>query len=164
MKCASKMTMGMMKMTQAKRASRACRPGVKTTGDLIDTLHELGSFKTLRSALDAADLTASLRAEGPFTLFAPTDEAFSKLPDGTLSALLKDVPKLKTILLRHVVTGLWKPEGWMHTISIQPLEGKPVQIAIDDGKVVVDEVPVTFTNISGANGVIHILDAVLLSS
>ena len=161
MKCASKMTMGMMRMAAGKKAWKSCGPKARKQDDLIDTLHELGNFKTLRTALNATDLTGALRAKGPYTLFAPTDEAFAKLPAGAMEELLKDIPKLKKILSRHVVVGLLKPEGWMETISVKAIEGEPLRIVFSEDKMTVDQAEVKFTNISAANGLIHVIDAVL---
>jgi uncharacterized surface protein with fasciclin (FAS1) repeats len=156
------MTMGMMRMAGASnRRSRSCK--TRASNDLVDQLHDLGQFNTLRTALDAADLTGALRGDGPFTLFAPTDEAFAKLPAGTVEALLKDTPKVKKILTRHVVAGLWKPEEWMQTISMKTLEGQPIQIAVADGKVTVDDAKVVFASIGTTNGLIHVIDAVLVA-
>jgi uncharacterized surface protein with fasciclin (FAS1) repeats len=163
MKCASKMTMSMMRMARASsRRSKSCGPMARTASDLIDKLHEMGNFKSLRTALDAADLTGALRGTGPFTLFAPTDKAFAKLPAGTVEALLKDIPKLKKILPRHVVAGLWKPEEWMQTISVKTLDGQPIRIAVEDGNVTVEDASVTHASITAANGLIHVIDAVLV--
>jgi uncharacterized surface protein with fasciclin (FAS1) repeats len=161
MKCASKMTMGMMRMATGKKAWKSCGQKVRKQDDVIDTLHELGNFKTLRAALDATALTSALRAEGPYTLFAPTDEAFAKLPAGAMEELLKDIPKLKKILSRHVVAGLLKPEGWMETISVKTIEGEPLRIAFSEEKMTVGQAEVKFTNISAVNGLIHVIDAVL---
>lgn len=164
MKCASKMTIGMMRMAMGSgRRSKSCGSKTRVANDLIDKLNELGNFKTLRTALDAADLSGSLRGNGPFTLFAATDEAFQKLPTGTVEAFLKDIPKLKKILTRHVVAGLWKPETWMQTISVKTLEGQPIRIAVEDGKVTVEDAQVTQANIVAINGLIHVINAVLVA-
>jgi uncharacterized surface protein with fasciclin (FAS1) repeats len=156
------MTIGMMRMARASsRRAKSCGPKTRTTNDLVDQLHHLGQFNTLRTALDATDLTGALRGKGPFTLFAPTDEAFAKLPAGAVEALLKDTPKLKKILTRHVVAGLWKPEEWMQSISVKTLGGQPIRIAVEDGKVTVDDAKVTLGSIGATNGLIHVIDAVL---
>jgi len=164
MKCASKMTMGMMRMAKgSSRRSKSCGPKARTANDLVDKLHEMGNFKTLRTALDTADLTGALRANGPFTLFAPTDEAFAKLPAGTVEALLKDIPKLKKILTGHVVPGILKPEEWMQTIAVKTLDGQPIRIAVEDGKVTVEDATVTHPSITATNGLVHVIDAVLVA-
>jgi len=123
---------------------------------------EAGSFKTLAAALAAADLVKTLQGPGPFTVFAPTDEAFAKLPAGTVDALLKDVPKLKGILTYHVVAGDVRAAQVVKMASAKTLQGQDVRISLADGKVKVDEAVVLKTDIVCSNGVIHVIDAVML--
>ena len=134
--------------------------------DIVDTAVADGRFTTLATALQAANLVDTLKGEGPFTVFAPTDEAFAKLPAGTLEALLKDIPQLKNILLYHVVPGkvmaadVVKLDGKMADTA---LEGKQIGIKVDGDKVLLnDNVKVVITDVETANGVIHVIDAVLL--
>ena len=163
MKCTTKMGTGMLKMAKAAmQTSRGCKTPVKQADDLVETLQALGKFKTLLLAAENADLVETLRGKGPYTLFAPSDEAFAKVPAETLKGLLKDPAKLKTTLSHHLVAGVWKPEGWMDMISIKALEGQPLRIVVGEDNVTVDHATVTFTSIRAANGVVHVIDTVLL--
>jgi transforming growth factor-beta-induced protein len=134
--------------------------------DIVDTAVAAGSFTTLVKAVQAAGLVDTLKGAGPFTVFAPTDDAFAKLPAGTLDALLKDPAKLKDILLYHVVPGkvmaadAIKMDGKM---ADSALKGKSVKITVKDGKVMLnDSATVAKADIEASNGVIHVIDAVLL--
>jgi len=132
--------------------------------DIIDTAVAAGSFKTLASAVTAAGLIATLKGTGPFTVFAPNDEAFAKLPAGTVDDLLKDIPKLKAILTYHVVAGkvmaadVLKMDGQ----SATTVNGETLQISTTGGVKLNGNVHVTKTDIECTNGVIHIVDTVLL--
>jgi len=130
--------------------------------DIIATAVDAGSFKTLAAALGAADLVKTLQGPGPFTVFAPTDEAFAKLPPGTVDALLKDVPKLKGILTYHVVAGDVRAAEVVQLTRARTLQGQDLKISVSDGKVKVDEAVVVKTDIVCSNGVIHVIDAVVL--
>jgi transforming growth factor-beta-induced protein len=130
--------------------------------DIVATAVEAGSFKTLAAALGAADLVKTLQGPGPFTVFAPTDEAFAKLPAGTVEALLKDVPKLKGILTYHVVAGDVRAAQVVQMAGAKTLQGQEVKIHVSDDKVKVDGAMVVKTDIVCSNGVIHVIDAVLL--
>jgi transforming growth factor-beta-induced protein len=114
------------------------------------------------AAVQAAGLVEPLSGEGPFTVFAPTDEAFAKLPAGTVEALLKDIPTLKNILLYHVVDGAVKAEDVVKLTSVDTLAGQPVSIKVEDGKVYVNDAQVIIADIVTANGIIHAIDAVLM--
>jgi len=131
--------------------------------DIVDTAVEAGSFKTLATALQAADLIGALKSEGPFTVFAPTDEAFAKLPEGTLESLLKpeNKEKLATILKYHVVPGKVTAKQVVKIDSAETLAGKKVSIDASKG-VKVGEASVTKADIMCSNGVIHVIDQVLL--
>ena len=138
--------------------------------DIVDTAVADGRFTTLVAAVQAAGLVDTLKGEGPFTVFAPTDEAFAKLPAGTVEDLLKpeNQEALKNVLLYHVVPGkvmasdVVKLDGQMVDTA---LEGKQVAISVKDGKVYLnDNVQVVITDIETSNGVIHVIDAVLLPS
>jgi uncharacterized surface protein with fasciclin (FAS1) repeats len=132
-------------------------------GTIVDIAVEDGRFTTLVSALQAADLADTLAGEGPFTVFAPTDEAFDKLPEGTLEALLADIPALTDILLYHVVSGEVLAEDVVALEEAETLLEQMISIKVEDGKVYLNEdVQVIITDILADNGVIHVIDAVLL--
>ena len=132
--------------------------------DIIDTAVAAGTFKTLAAALTAAGLIDTLKGTGPFTVFAPTDEAFAKLPAGTVDALLKDVPKLKGILTYHVVSGkvmaadVMKMDGK----AAKTVNGSDLKISTQGGVKLNGNVHVTKTDIDCTNGVIHVVDSVLM--
>ncbi len=134
--------------------------------DIIDTAVAAGSFKTLAAALTAADLVPTLKGPGPFTVFAPTDEAFAKLPAGTVDSLLKDIPKLKAILTYHVVAGkvLAADVMTMDGKSATTVNGAALKISTTGGVKLNGEVNVVKTDIECTNGVIHVIDSVLLPS
>ena len=132
--------------------------------DIVDTAVAAGSFKTLAQALQAADLVDTLKGNGPYTVFAPTDEAFAKLPAGTLDTLLKpeNKEKLRAILLYHVVPGDVTAAKVVQLTSAKTVNGQEVKIMAEGGKVMVDNANVVKTDIACSNGVIHVIDAVLL--
>ncbi len=131
--------------------------------DIVDTAVGAGSFNTLAAALTAAGLVDTLKGDGPFTVFAPTDDAFAKLPEGTVDALLADIPALTDILLYHVVAGSVPAADVVTLNSATTVQGSDVSIAIVDGGVVLnDGVNVTATDVFASNGVIHVIDTVLL--
>ncbi len=132
--------------------------------DIVDTAVADGRFKTLAAALGAAGLVETLKGEGPFTVFAPTDDAFAKLPAGTVETLLKpeNLEQLKSILLYHVVSGKVMADQVVTLESADTVLGKPVTIKVMDGKVYVNDSQVVLTDVLAANGVIHVIDSVLL--
>lgn len=130
--------------------------------DIVDTAVAAGSFKTLATALQAAGLIETLKGEGPFTVFAPTDEAFAKLPAGTVEALLKDKEKLTQILLYHVVSGNVLAKDVVKLKSAKTVQGSSVKINVKGGKVMVDNANVVKTDVAASNGVIHVIDSVIL--
>ncbi len=130
--------------------------------DIIETAAAAGSFNTLAAAIEAAGLTETLKGEGPFTVFAPTDEAFAKLPEGTVDALLKDKARLTAILTYHVVPGRVNSEEVAGLSSTKTVNGADLAIKVQDGKVMVGQATVTQTDIAASNGVIHVIDQVLL--
>lgn len=133
--------------------------------DIVDTAVAAGSFTTLVAAIKAAGLVDTLKGEGPFTVFAPTDEAFAKLPAGTLEMLLKPENKaqLAAILAYHVVSGKVKAKDVVKLTSAKTVQGSNVAIMIKDGGVVLNSSSnVTSTDIATSNGVIHVIDAVIL--
>jgi uncharacterized surface protein with fasciclin (FAS1) repeats len=128
---------------------------------IIDTATEASKFSTLIAALKAASLTDTLRGKGPFTVFAPTDEAFKKLPQGQLDRLLKDPTRLKTLLTYHVIPGA------VHARDVKPGEVKTVEgsfltAAVKDGKLAVNGARVVQADIAASNGVIHAIDTVIM--
>ncbi|WP_337173643.1 fasciclin domain-containing protein [Paludisphaera sp.] len=129
--------------------------------DIVDTAVAAGSFKTLATALKAADLVDTLKGDGPFTVFAPTDDAFEKLPAGTLDALLKDKAKLKAVLLYHVVKGEVKAADVVKLKSAKTVGGESVEVDATDG-VKINDAKVVKADIECSNGVIHVIDAVLV--
>jgi uncharacterized surface protein with fasciclin (FAS1) repeats len=132
--------------------------------DIVDTAVAAGSFKTLVAALQAAGLADTLKGKGPFTVFAPTDEAFAKLPAGTVDDLLKpeNKEKLKAILLYHVVAGKVTSKEVVKLHSAKTLNGASLTIMVMDGKVMVDNATVVKADVAASNGVIHVIDSVLL--
>jgi uncharacterized surface protein with fasciclin (FAS1) repeats len=130
--------------------------------DIVETAIAAGTFTTLATALTEADLVSALQGEGPFTVFAPTDEAFAKLPKGTVEGLLKDKEALKNILLYHVVSGKVAAETVVGLDKAETLSGANVMIKVKDGSVMINDSKVTTADVFASNGVIHIIDTVLL--
>ncbi|MBL48917.1 MAG: hypothetical protein CMP28_08185 [Roseibacillus sp.] len=132
--------------------------------DIVDTAVAAGSFKTLAAALKAADLVEALKGDGPFTVFAPTDEAFAKLPKGTVESLLKpeNKSKLSDILTYHVVSGKVPARKALKLESATALNKKDIALEVRDGALYLNESKVVKTDIKCANGIIHVIDAVLL--
>lgn len=132
--------------------------------DIVDTAVSAGSFKTLVAAVQAADLVDTLKGEGPFTVFAPTDEAFAKLPEGTLEDLLKpeNKEKLVAILTYHVVAGKVTSDQVVGIKEAQTVNGKSLAVDVKDGKVMVDNATVVGTDVMASNGVIHVIDTVVI--
>jgi uncharacterized surface protein with fasciclin (FAS1) repeats len=132
--------------------------------DIVDTAVAAGNFKTLAAALQAAGLVDTLKGPGPFTVFAPTDDAFAKLPAGTVEELLKpeNKEKLVAILTYHVVPGRVMAKDVMKLNSAKTVNGKSVTIADRSGAVMVDNAKVVQADIAASNGVIHVIDSVIL--
>lgn len=132
--------------------------------DIVDTAVAAGSFKTLAAALGAAGLVDTLKGKGPFTVFAPTDEAFAKLPAGTVETLLKpeNKAKLTDILTYHVVSGEVDSKAVTKLKSATALNKKTIKVQVKDGAVMLNESKVTKADVNCTNGVIHIIDTVLL--
>jgi len=132
--------------------------------DIIDTAVAAGSFKTLAAALTAANLVDTHKGPGPFTVFAPTDEAFAKLPAGTVESLLNDIPKLSAILTYHVVAGkvLAADVMTMDGQSATTVNGAALAISTKDGVKLNGTASVVTTDIACTNGVIHVIDTVLI--
>ena len=131
-------------------------------GDIIETAVAAGSFNTLAKAIEAAGLIETLKGEGPFTVFAPTDEAFAKLPKGTVDALLKDKAKLASILSYHVVPGNVASRDVAGMSSAKTVNGQQIAINAKGNKVMIDKATVVQADIAASNGVIHVIDQVLM--
>jgi uncharacterized surface protein with fasciclin (FAS1) repeats len=129
--------------------------------DIIDTAVKAGSFGTLVAAIKAANLVDTLKGAGPFTVFAPTDEAFAKLPAGTVDALLKDIPKLTKILTYHVVSGKVMAADVVKLKSATTVQGSDVKIDASNG-VKINDSTVSTPDVAADNGVIHVIDTVLM--
>src|SRR5919202_2093014 len=129
--------------------------------DIVDTAVGAGSFNTLVAAVKAAGLVDTLKSPGPFTVFAPTDEAFAKLPEGTVDSLLKDIPQLTKILTYHVVSGKVLSSDVVKLDKATTVEGSDVKIDASNG-VKVNDATVVTPDVEADNGVIHVIDSVLL--
>jgi len=134
--------------------------------DIVDTAVAAGFFKTLVTAVKAAGLVDTLKGKGPFTVFAPNDDAFAKLPEGTVEGLLKDIPKLKAVLTYHVVAGKVMAAEVVKLKSAKTVQGQEVKIDASKWhmhkKVKVNDAEVIKADITTDNGVIHVIDKVLL--
>ncbi|MDE0754890.1 MAG: fasciclin domain-containing protein [Woeseiaceae bacterium] len=132
--------------------------------DIVDTAVAAGQFNTLAAALDAADLIATLKGDGPFTVFAPTDEAFAKLPAGTVESLLKpeNRDQLVAILTYHVVSGKVMAKDVVNLSEAKTVNGSDLSIKVMDGKVRINDATVVAADVATSNGVIHVVDTVIL--
>jgi uncharacterized surface protein with fasciclin (FAS1) repeats len=131
--------------------------------DIVDTAIAAGSFETLVAAVTAAELAEALKGEGPFTVFAPSDEAFAKLPEGTVESLLEDpTGQLARILLYHVVPGKVMAADVSDGLVAETLRGAEVSFSVSDGKVMINDAEIVATDIETSNGVIHVIDSVIL--
>jgi uncharacterized surface protein with fasciclin (FAS1) repeats len=136
----------------------------QTNANIVQTAVAAGQFKTLASLLKQAGLARTLQGKGPFTVFAPTDAAFAKVPKSTLSALAKDRAKLRAVLLYHVVTGKVTAAQVVKLRSARTLNGQRVAIRVSGGKVKVGGALVTLPDVMASNGVIHVINRVLIPS
>ena len=145
-------------------AQNSTQKDKKPMKNIVQVAVDAGSFKTLVAAVQAAGLAETLQGPGPFTVFAPTDAAFAKLPDGTVTALLADKEKLASILTFHVVSGKVMAADLIKSNGATPktVNGLPLDIVVRGGKVYVNGVNVVTADVQASNGVIHIIDAVLL--
>ena len=130
--------------------------------DLLETATNAGNFKTLVKAIDALELRETLRSPGIFTIFAPTDEAFAKLPEGTLDLLLQDLPKLKKIVTYHVAFGDVRSDDLAQIDEVETVEGSILAIESANGTVKVNNASILKTDIVTDNGTIHAIDSVLM--
>ncbi len=129
---------------------------------IVETAVAAGNFNTLVAAVKAAGLADALSSEGPFTVFAPTDEAFAKLPEGTVESLLANPEKLKAILTYHVVEGTVMAGDVVNIDKAETLNGQSFKVKVNDGTVMIDNATVIKTDIKCSNGVIHVIDSVIL--
>ncbi len=144
--------------------ANASHHGAMKSKDIVETAAGAGQFNTLAAALDAAGLIPTLKGDGPFTVFAPTDEAFSRLPEGTVENLLRpeNRDQLTAILTYHVVAGKVMAEDVVKLTSATTVNGADVSIKVQDGAVRIDDANVIKTDIGASNGVIHVIDNVIL--
>lgn len=131
-------------------------------GDIVDVAASAGTFETLLTAAREAGLVETLRGEGPLTVFAPTDSAFAKLPEGTLEAVLQDREKLRAILTYHVVAGEVTSDQVVKLDEAETVNGEKVRISVRDGSVMINEAKVVKADVQAGNGVIHVIDSVLM--
>jgi uncharacterized surface protein with fasciclin (FAS1) repeats len=129
--------------------------------DIVETATNYGSFRTLVTAIEAAGLLDLLQSPGPYTILAPTDEAFAKIPTNTIASWLADIPKLKKILTYHILFGEVLTENFVELSSAETVEGSVVGIDIADG-IKINDAKVLTPDILADNGVIHIIDSVLM--
>jgi uncharacterized surface protein with fasciclin (FAS1) repeats len=132
-----------------------------SAADIVDTAVSAGQFNTLVKAVQAAGLVDTLKGKGPFTVFAPTDEAFAKLPAGTVEALLQDKEKLAKVLTYHVVPGK-VTASQVKPGDVKTVQGQALKVRTDGGKVMVDNARVIKADVMASNGVIHVIDTVVL--
>jgi uncharacterized surface protein with fasciclin (FAS1) repeats len=148
----------------AVQAQNAGYAGAKPMKDIVAVAQEAGQFTTLLAAVEAAGLVEALQGAGPFTVFAPTDEAFAKLPAGTVEALLQDREQLVAVLTYHVVAGRVMSADVVRSGGAQAetLQGDRLTIRVDGGRVLVDGATVVAADVEASNGVIHVIDTVVL--
>lgn len=137
-------------------------PDANAMADIVDTAIADGRFTTLVAALQAAELVDTLKGEGPFTVFAPTDDAFAALPEGTVEGLLADIPALTDVLTYHVVSGKVLAADVVGLDSATTLQGTDVTVRVEGDSVFINDSQVIITDIETSNGVIHVIDAVLI--
>lgn len=134
----------------------------QASNNIVETAVSAGSFNTLVAAVQAANLADTLAGDGPYTVFAPTDEAFAKLPEGTVEKLLASPDQLREILLYHVVPGKVTASQVVNLSSATTAQGSDIDIKVADGSVMIDNATVTATDIETSNGIIHVIDTVIL--
>ncbi|TVR60281.1 MAG: fasciclin domain-containing protein [Gemmatimonadales bacterium] len=132
------------------------------SNSIVDVAVEAGQFNTLLTAVEAAELTPTLQHDGPFTVFAPTDEAFDQLPDGAVTDLLQDIEQLTAVLLYHVVPGTLSAEEVADRSELETAGGEMLTVSVENGTVFVNGAQVIATDVEADNGVIHVVDGVLM--
>jgi uncharacterized surface protein with fasciclin (FAS1) repeats len=151
-------------MEQSKNTStnqQASTPRAAPSKNIVDTAIAAGNFTTLVAGIKAAGLTDTLNGKGPFTIFAPTDEAFKKLPIGAWDALLKDTGKLKAVLSYHVIAGHVLAQD-VKSGDVMTVQGTPLTVVVSSSEVQVNGAHVRQRDITASNGVIHVIDAVIM--
>lgn len=143
-------------------ATKTAAKGMEAKADIVDTAIAAGSFNTLVTAVKAAGLVEVLKGDGPFTVFAPTDEAFAKLPAGTIEALLADKEKLTQILTYHVVPGRLEAKDVVRMNELKTVQGSALTVATSANGAMVDAAQIVKTDIATSNGVIHVIDTVVI--
>jgi uncharacterized surface protein with fasciclin (FAS1) repeats len=138
------------------------QPPAEPLKDIVETASAAGTFNTLLKALEVTGLKDTLKGAGPYTIFAPTDAAFAKLPAGTLDGLLKDKEQLKKLLLYHVISGSVVAKDVENLPSAKSLEGSSLKIEKTEGGLMIDKATISQANIAAANGTIHAIDQVLM--
>jgi uncharacterized surface protein with fasciclin (FAS1) repeats len=142
-------------------AALALASSAALAADLVETAAAADQFKTLVAALEKADLVDTLKGKGPYTVFAPTDAAFAKLPQGALEDLLKDQEKLSAVLTYHVVPGKVMSAD-VKPGKVKTVQGQALTVAMKNGGVMVNDARVIKTDVTASNGVIHVIDSVVL--
>lgn len=144
--------------------AQSATSAVRASADIVETATAAGSFNTLLAALRAADLVDTLRGDGPFTVFAPTDAAFAALPAGTVENLLRpeNREQLRAVLTYHVVAGEVRSSQVVNLTQAQTVQGSSVRIRVENGQVRIDEATVVTADVEASNGVIHVIDRVIL--
>jgi len=157
-------TLAVAAVAAAAAAGIAGAPARAAGTDIVDTAIAAGQFKTLAAALDGAGLVATLKGQGPFTVFAPTDAAFAKLPAGTVDDLLRpeNKAKLAAILTYHVVPGRVMAADVARLKEAKTVNGETVDVRADGGSVMINDAKVTAADVAASNGVIHVIDTVIL--
>jgi uncharacterized surface protein with fasciclin (FAS1) repeats len=140
----------------------AAAPATAQEPDIVQTAAAAGSFKTLTKLAKRAGLVPALKARGPYTVFAPTDAAFAKVPERKLNALLRSKAKLRAVLLYHVAAGRLEAADVVERSAIKTLNGAKVRVRVDEGDVFVNRAQVTTPDVMASNGVIHVVDRVLM--
>ena len=153
------LAVGVASATAGRTTTAGPKMGEK---NLVQTAIDAGQFKTLASLLQKAGLAGTLEGKGPFTVFAPTDAAFAKVPKATLASLAKNKPKLRAVLLYHVVSGSVSSAQVVKMTSAKTVEGRSVKISTRDGGVMIDNANVVKADVLAKNGVIHVIDSVIL--
>ena len=152
----------LLSMTAATLFAAPAFAGSHDSMDIVDTAVEAGNFTTLVAAVEAAGLVETLKGDGPFTGFAPTDDAFAALPEGTVEGLLEDPDTLASILTYHVVPGAVMSGDLEDGMMAETVQGQSVTIGISYGDVTVDGANVVTADIEASNGVIHVIDSVIM--
>ncbi len=156
------MRMRLMVVAVAALATCLASPAFAQPKDIVDTAVAAGSFKTLAQLLTAADLVVVMKGPGPYTVFAPTDEAFAKVPKDVLDGLARDKAKLQDVLKYHVLTSKWTTDDIKLVKQTGTAEGKPVTFAVSGGTITVNGAKIVKPNVDCSNGMIQVIDAVLL--